>query len=57
VVLTFDLRDSLDGREESVSKLDFSFSPGFSLGSHATLKFGNRFNGFRHGDGILTISV
>jgi hypothetical protein len=34
-------------RAERVSKLNFSFSPGFSLGFSVRLKLGNRFNGFQ----------
>ena len=39
------LRLNLDDKLKSLAKLNFSFSPGFSLGSVALLKAENRFNG------------
>jgi hypothetical protein len=38
--------DGIPPTAETVSKLNFSFSPGFSLGFSVRLKLRNRFNGF-----------
>jgi hypothetical protein len=43
--------------EEPLAKFNFSFSPGFSLGSQPMLNFVNRFNGFRRCAEIFNISM
>jgi hypothetical protein len=43
--------------EEPLAKFNFSFSPGFILGSQRALNFSNRFNGFRRCAEIFSISM
>ena len=42
---------------EPLAQFNFSFSPGFSLGSQRDVNFGNRFNGFRGCGEIFNISM